>query len=266
MAPDNGSDSVRSVARAFSLLALFGEEHPTRSLNELVEAAELPKTTVLRLIQTMGQLGFLYTRADGRYCLGPALIRLSRAVDLVWRLPQAADAGMATLREQSQETVNLYVLEGQSRVCVAQKEGPQNIRYVVPVGVPLPLWGGASAKVLLADSRPNLVDGALRAGNKDAAYRARFLEELERVRSDGLAVSHGEREPGASSVASPLRAGGHTIAAVAISGPTSRFTSDRVAELAALLKDAVGRMEQSFAKDMKGEPPGVPWEARSAAR
>ena len=41
MAPDNGSDSVRSVARAFSLLALFGEEHPTRSLNELVEAAEI---------------------------------------------------------------------------------------------------------------------------------------------------------------------------------------------------------------------------------
>ena len=91
MAPDNGSDSVRSVARAFSLLALFGEEHPTRSLNELVEAAELPKTTVLRLIQTMGQLGFLYTRADGRYCLGPALIRLSRAVDLVWRILQAED-------------------------------------------------------------------------------------------------------------------------------------------------------------------------------
>jgi DNA-binding IclR family transcriptional regulator len=214
----------------------------------------------------MEQLGYLYTRPDGRYCLGPALIRLSRAVDLVWRLPQAADAGMAVLREQSQETVNLYVLEGQSRVCVAQKEGPQNIRYVVPVGVPLPLWGGASAKVLLAGGRANLIDGVLRAGNKDAAYRTRFLEELERVSRDGLAVSHGEREPGASSVASPLRAGGQTIAAVAISGPTSRFTSDRVAELAALLKEAVARMEQSFAKDMEGEPRGAAWDARSAAR
>ena len=266
MTPDNGSDSVRSVARALSLLTLFDEEHAIRSLRELVEAAGLPKTTVLRLIQTMEQLGYLYARPDGRYCLGPALIRLSRAVELVWRLPQAADAGMAALREQSQETVNLYVLEGHSRVCVAQKEGPQNIRYVVPVGVPLPLWGGASAKVLLAGGRANLVDGALRAGNKDAAYRARFLEELERVRRDGLAVSHGEREPGASSVASPLRAGGQTIAAVAISGPTSRFTSDRVAELAAQLKEAVGRMEQSFAKDMEGEPPGAAWEARGAAR
>jgi DNA-binding IclR family transcriptional regulator len=149
---------------------------------------------------------------------------------------------------------------------VAQKEGRQNIRYVVPVGVPLPLWGGASAKVLLAGGPPNLIDGALRAGNKDATYRAWFLEELERVRREGLAVSHGEREPGASSVASPLRAGGHTIAAVAISGPTSRFTSDRVAELAALLGEAVGRMEQSFAKDMEGEPPGAAWDARSAAR
>jgi DNA-binding IclR family transcriptional regulator len=266
MAPDNGSDSVRSVARALSLLALFDEEHAIRPLRELVEAAELPKTTVLRLIQTMEQLGYLHTRADGRYCLGPALIRLSRAVGLVWRLPQAADAGMSALREQSQETVNLYVLEGQSRVCVAQKEGRQNIRYVVPVGVPLPLWGGASAKVLLADGPPNLIDGALRAGNKDATYRARFLEELERVRRDGLAVSHGEREPGASSVASPLRAGGHTIAAVAISGPTSRFTPQRVAELAALLREAVGRMEQSFAKDMTGEPPGAAWEVRGAAR
>jgi DNA-binding IclR family transcriptional regulator len=266
MAAENGSDSVRSVARAFSLLALFSEAHPTRSLPELVEAADLPKTTVLRLIQTMGQLGYLYTRADGRYCLGPALIRLSRAVDIVWRLPQAADAWMATLRDQSQETVNLYVLEGQSRVCVAQKESPQNIRYVVPLGVPLPLWGGASAKVLLADSRPSAIDAVLSAGKKDAAYRSRFLEELRRVREGDLAVSHGEREAGASSVAAPLRAGRHTIAAVAVSGPTPRFTSERVAELGLLLREAVDGMQQAFAKDMGSEPPGAPWEARSAAR
>src|SRR2546429_7028870 len=114
MAPDNGSDSVRSVARAFSLLALFGEEHPTRSLNELVEAAELPKTTVLRLIQTMGQLGFLYTRADGRYCLGPALIRLSRAVDPWWRLPPAPRARLAAPPAPSHGTGKPHVAEGGS--------------------------------------------------------------------------------------------------------------------------------------------------------
>lgn len=76
-------------------------------MRELVEMAELPKTTTLRLIQTLERSGYLYSRPDGRVCLGPRLIRLSRAVDLVWRLPAAVDATMELLCGRSRETVKI---------------------------------------------------------------------------------------------------------------------------------------------------------------
>ena len=244
---------------------LFDEQHPARTARELVEVAELPKTTVLRMIQTLEQAGYLYSRPDGRICLGPRLIRLSRAVDLVWRLPVAVDATMERLCERSRETVNLYVLEGQWRVCAAQKQGPQTIRYVVPVGAQLPLWGGASAKVLLADAPIELIDHVLEQGGKDATYRAWLLHELRRVREAGAASSHGERERGSSSVAAPIRAGDRTVAALAISGPSLRFTDLRVHEFAELLKNATRDMERSFTKDMDKNALGTVWVGTSAA-
>lgn len=263
---ETASDSgVRSVSRALALLTLFDEENPIRSLRELIGSSELPKTTVLRLIQTLEQFGYLHTRPDGRYCLGPALIRLTRSVEQVWRLPVATDATMQELRESTRETINLYVLEGRSRVCVAQKQGPQNVRYVIPIGVPLPLWGGASAKVLLADRDDSFVDEVLRAGGKDDRYRRWFFEELVRVRESGAAVSLGEREPAAASVAAPIRAGGRTIAAVAISGPITRFTPDRIAELSGILTRAVDRMQESFMGAVDGEGASA-WQVRSKAR
>ena len=265
LAADN-HDGVRSVHRALSLLTLFDGEHPARTVRELVELAELPKTTVLRLIQTLEGSGYLYGRPDGRLCLGPKLIRLSRAVDLVWRLPVAVDATMEQLCERSRETVNLYVLEGHWRVCAAQKQGPQSIRYVVAVGMQLPLWGGAAAKILLADASTELMDLALAQGGKDASYRARLLHELQRVRAAGVATSHGERERGSSSVAAPIRAGDRTVAALAISGPTMRFTDTRVHEFAELLKKATHDMERSFTRDMDRDALGTVWVGASAAR
>ncbi|TMC29087.1 MAG: IclR family transcriptional regulator, partial [Chloroflexi bacterium] len=61
MAAEN-RDGVRSVHRALSLLTLFDEEHPARTMRELVEMAQLPKTTALRLIQTLERSGYLYSR------------------------------------------------------------------------------------------------------------------------------------------------------------------------------------------------------------
>ncbi|WP_223263877.1 IclR family transcriptional regulator C-terminal domain-containing protein [Rhodococcus sp. MTM3W5.2] len=53
--------------------------------------------------------------------------------------------------------------------------------------------------------------------------------EVLGIRKAGYAVTHGERELGASAVAAPiLAADGRVLAALSIGGPTSRFTADRV--------------------------------------
>lgn len=59
---------------------------------------------------------------------------------------------------------------------------------------------------------------------------------------EGWVASHGEREFGASAVAVPLRGGrGQVVAALTVSGPTSRFTDERIRAYAAA---AMGAAEQ----------------------
>ncbi len=248
MTADLGSTPVRTVQRALQLLAGFDEDCPLMSVRDLTERTGLPKTTVLRLLQALERQGFVFVRADGRYSLGPIFLRLGRAVDRAWRLPLVADATMELLRDRTGETVNLYVVEGLSRVCVAQKQSLQHVRYVVPIGVPLPLWAGASGKVLLAERPPAFVEVVLASANKDETFRRGLEAELARVRSTHCGVSHGERESGASSVAVPIHGGpGGATAALAISGPTARFSPEAVDAFARLLLEAVAQDEIAFA-------------------
>jgi DNA-binding IclR family transcriptional regulator len=248
-----GPDAVRSVTRALHLLSAFDDEHAELSVTDLVDRTALPKTTVLRLAQTLERNGFLFRRGDGVLCLGPVLIRLSHAVDVAWKLPPAAEATMASLRDRTRETVNLYVLQGLSRVCVAQQQGPQPVRYVIPMGVQLPLWVGASGKVLLSGSSPAFVSEVLRAAGKDDGFARRLEAQLARVREIGHAVSRDEREQGVASVAAPIRGrGGRTIAALAISGPSPRFTEERAEEFGRFLQAGVEEVAAALAASTTG--------------
>jgi DNA-binding IclR family transcriptional regulator len=61
----------------------------------------------------------------------------------------------------------------------------------------------------------------------------------------GYAVSHGERDAGLSAVAVPIVGrSGSVVAALTLSGPTVRFTDDRVAEFAEALLAAADRMNE----------------------
>ncbi len=91
----------------------------------------------------------------------------------------------------------------------------------------MPLGRGATAKVLLSGAPDDLVGTLAEADpDLDAGTLAR---QVASIRETGYAVSHGERELGASAVAAPLHGeDGRVIAALSVSGPTSRFTAERI--------------------------------------
>ncbi|MEV7044257.1 IclR family transcriptional regulator [Amycolatopsis sp. NPDC051061] len=211
MAEDDGA--VRSVLRAFDLLAFFTERRRTWAVKDLTAASGLAKTTVLRLIATCEQRGLLWTRPDGRVTVGPGMLRWAQLANTAWQLPEPVRQVLRELAREYGETVNLYVRGTEVLVCVAQQEGSRAIRHVGRVGDELPLGCGAAGRVL--------------AG------------------ADGPAVSHGEPEPGASSVATPVAdADGRLLAALAVTGPTTRFTAEAVAKFGAGVTDASRRISR----------------------
>lgn len=243
---------MRTVQRAIDILGLFDEVRPALTIREIVSASGLPKTTVLRLLQTLRLNGLLWVDEHGRYIAGPALLRWSRLAEQAWRLPATAQALLRHLAAEHKETVHLYVRRDIRRVCIAQEEGPQALRQVVRVGDELPLWAGGVAKALLLDAPDALLLRVAEASPYGAGHLATLRSWIEEARDHGYAVSHGEREEGLSAVAVPVRGrSGAVVAALSFGGPSTRFTEERVARFAEALREAAGELGRA----------GLPFEA-----
>lgn len=224
---------VRSVLRALDVLALFTEQRSLWTIRDLTEVSGLAKTTVIRLVGTLEQRGLLWTSPDGSISAGPGLLKWSRLAQSTWQLPGSARQVLTDLSQQCAETVNLYVRGDRSRVCVAQQEGPQSLRRVVRVGDELPLWAGAASHILLAESDDAVLTRVISTSEHNRLHVDELRERITLAQRAGFAISHGEREWGASGLAAPvLNEDGHVLAALSLGGPTPRFTTDRIQEFA----------------------------------
>jgi DNA-binding IclR family transcriptional regulator len=183
------------------------------SLGELAEVTDIPRPTAHRLAAALSAHGLVGRDERGGFRLG---VRLAAWGGRVASVPPAliehAVPVLGDLREETGESAQLYVRDGDHRVCVAAADRPSGLRDTVPVGARLSLAAGSGAKVLLAwsdpASWPDGIDPAIVRG----------------VRQRGWAASVAEREPGVASVSAPVRDGdGTTVAALSVSGPIDRL-------------------------------------------
>jgi DNA-binding IclR family transcriptional regulator len=235
---------VRSIQRALDILSLLTEERPLIAVRDIVAATGLAKTTVIRIVQTLEQSGLLWATNAG-YMAGPGLWRWAYLARRGWELPPETQRLMRELAARERETVNFYVARDIVRVCIAQQESPQALRHVVRVGDELPLWAGASAKVLLRNASPALLERVAKSSPFGEGHVERMRTWVDEAAERGYAVSHGERDEGLSAVAVPiLGRSGTVVAALTLSGPTVRFTDDRVATFAEALLAAAAQMNE----------------------
>jgi len=236
--------TVRAVERALDILLCFTDAAEL-SLTEIAGRAELHKSTVHRLLASLEGKGFVMRdAATDKYRLGYRLWELSANLSQegdpsVLLLPE-----MERLRDQLGETISLYVQDGLERVRIQAVQSNHAIRRVAPVGARMPLYVGASSKVLVAFADPALAERLLATSVWPAALDGEaFRQQLAETRRLGYATSVEEREPGAAAVAAPIVArGGRLIAALAVSGPANRLTLDLMQEQAPLIMEAARRM------------------------
>ena len=203
---------VGVIDKSAAILEALAERGPA-TLAELVEATGISRPTAHRLAVALEAHGLVGRDDRGRFRLGVRLAAWGRgAVSLsATMLEQSADV-LAELRDETGESAQLYVRDGDHRVCIAAAERPAGLRDTVPVGARLPLVAGSGGKVLLAwaDAAdwPPAVDPAV----------------LRAVRQRGWAASVAEREAGVASVSAPVFGpDGVVIAALSVSGPIDRL-------------------------------------------
>lgn len=241
---EEGKNTVRAVDRALDLLLCFTEETDL-GLTELADRAGLHKSTAHRLMASLEGKGFVVRNpVTDKYRLGFRILELSANVAQSDDLSHILLPEMERLRDQIGETVSLYVRDGFERIRIQAVQSREAVRRVAPVGVRLPLYVGASSKILAAHAGADFAAEWRASGNWPEGFDLdAFLAQLDQVRSEGFATSFEEREPGAAAMAVPIfDRSGRLVAALSVSGPSSRFTFDAMKRHAGLLKEAAARM------------------------
>lgn len=221
---------VKSTFRILEELSASG----ALGLNEITQRTEIPKSTVFRVLTTLHSLGYVLRDGKRNYCVSPTLVDLAGDQAHTDLLRRAALPWMVRLRNESGETVNLGQLQFDKVVYLEVVPSEFALRLSERPGATVPPHASALGKAILAFSPPELVENLIRA--RDLAMFTRntiteppaFLEELRRVRDRGFAFDKGEASSLATCVGAPiLGKNGCAIAAMSISGPTSRFNPRR---------------------------------------
>lgn len=198
---------MRSVHRILAVLESFTPEHNCLSLHELAQRIELPKSTAFRLLQSLEKAGYLLRLEDQRYCLSFRITRLAGMVKSTLGIREFARPIMRELAQATSETVSLYTISGGVRMCIDTVATAALLRSVTQPGEQASMAAGSSSKVLLAFSADekfvsSVVSQIARAGKRTVAD---VRQELERVKKQGYAISHGERVLGVGAISAPIR-------------------------------------------------------------
>jgi DNA-binding IclR family transcriptional regulator len=195
-------------------------------LGELAAAVSLPKATAHRIVAALVGEQLLWTDAAGRIWLGSAIGRLAAAssAGLVARLHPLLVALGAALGE----TVDLSVPDGDRMRFVDQVVSDHRLRAVSAVGSTFPLHCTANGKALLAALPAARVDALLveplpRFTGHTIVDRRELLDELDRVRSEGVARDRQEHASGISALGVVVDDGAGPVAAISVPVPSERF-------------------------------------------
>lgn len=200
---------MRSSDRLLELLEELGGAHG-QTLTRLSRRLDLPKPTILRLLRSLEERGWVSRLPDGSYCLGQRFLTVAQQAIARDSVMRCAPPHMIALRDAFDETVCLLGVTGTSRVCMLEFPSTQPLRYVHGVGSQGPLHAGASGKILLAFC-PDELRRAVLAQPLERYTELTFTDpaelgaEIDRVRAAGWAMSQGERSVGSVAVAVPLR-------------------------------------------------------------
>lgn len=243
---------IRAVGKAIQVLRLL-EESGDLGVMALSRALGIHKSTVSRLLATLERHGVVTRDSQtGKFGLGPALISLAGAALQRIDLRSSAREHLTRLAQETRETVNLAILDGDQVVNIEKLPSAHYIRDIGWIGRRSPLHCTATGKALIAGlsraERRRLLGARLKRFTPQTIADWPSLEaELAEVGRRGFAVGQEELEPGLVAVSAPIYGiGGRAVAAVSVSGPSFRMTDDAIAEYAPLVVGAAAAISRGL--------------------
>ena len=247
-----GAFAHRGTSRVLKILEFLAQNTDGFTLTELSRRLDVPKSSLLAILRTFADHGYLEHQPSGAYRLGPKAIEIGIRSPSQRELPALAGPVLLDLMEKSGETVFLGVLahDAPEVVYIDKVESRQRIRYSASLGERRPLYCTAPGLAVFAfmpnAERDRLLESMrlLPLTERTITDREALLARLDEVRRAGVAISIDGFMAGASAIAAPIfDRYGRAVAACTVVGLTPRLVAqkERLAEWVKAAGDAVTR-------------------------
>ena len=240
------STENRSAARVLDILDLFLRGGPCHTLTGVCEALRIPKSTAHGILHAMRRRGFLtWDAATKTYAISLELVGRTTAAPIMEIVRLRGRRHLERLATSLGETAIIIGIERGYAIATDIVEGPRTLKYAAELGKPWPLHATGGGKLFLAqftddEVRELLSEGGLeRVTAKTIVDVDALLAELADVRRLGWARQREEIIDEISGFAAPvLDSTGGLLAALVVTGPSTRIDEQQTAIVTALLQEA----------------------------
>jgi DNA-binding IclR family transcriptional regulator len=250
--PAGVAAGAEGARRVLAVMQAFSPGRHTLTARELAEATGIPLPSLYRYIALLRETGFLVGDDRGAYHLSPRFISLARAAEVAEVLIAIADPVMHDLVRECGETVLFVRLIAHVPVCVHRVESAHHLRATFEPGQPLPLFRGASGRVLLAglpeERRRELLAPLAK---EDPAAAVRLAEVVERVAARGWATSEEEIGRGVWTASAAVTDSQGTVAALTVPSPLVRASASVQEKLLGQVRAAASTLSRLIAETQR---------------
>lgn len=245
-------NTIKSLDRALTVLEELAALE-SASLSALSRSMDESPATVYRVLTTLALHGIVESVDETQtWHIGPNAFLIGSVFLRRTSLVERSRPVLRSLMEQTGETANLGIEKDGSVLFVSQVETHAPIRAFFPPGTLSPLHASGIGKVLLTGFSPDRLVAFANLGLE--AFTEFTLSDLPALTTDvqiiqdrGYSVDDQERNLGMRCIAAPIRnAYGEVVAGISVSGPTSRVSSDQVADFAAAVMNAAAEVSAAL--------------------
>ena len=243
---------IKSVKKMFEVV--YGlVELEQAGASQLARYLEIPKSTAHIHLKTLEDEGYV-VNVDGQYRPSLRFLELGGKVRQNLNIYGLIRGQIDDLSSDTGEVANLGIEEGGRRVLVYSSEPSGGVFDNSPVGEYTHMHWTALGKALLAqlsDSRIiEIIDefGLPKATDQTITDRNELLAEIDQVRKQGFSIENEERREGIKSLAVGVEYDENPspVAAVSISGPKRRISSQKDEELIDTIGSAANVVELQY--------------------
>ena len=251
---DNAVDSrdagVQSVDRALSIIETLAEDDEGYRLSDLAVRTGLSTSTVHRLLATLESRRFVqFDRTESKWHVGARSFTVGATFARRRNFSAQAVPYLRKLRDLTRETANLAVVDDEFIVVLTRMESREIMRSLTKVGGRVAMVASGVGKAVLAtysDEDVNAIirhHGMPRLTEKSIVRPSDLFRELAKVRRQGFAIDDEEACMGLRCIAAVVYNDcSEPLAAISVSGMTSRITDERLATLGETVREVAAEL------------------------